>query len=153
MTTPDETPTLQDLRRRRGQLKHAMADLEGAVAAPAPGRVEEWLENVRTQLAELTADFTQHCDLTERPGGFHDQMLASAPHLEGRVHRLARDHVALQHDLEEARAAVAAMGEGDGAVGEVRYRIGALLSNLSRHRQRGSDLVWEAFNYDLGGEN
>lgn len=35
---------------------------------------------------------------------------------------------------------------------ELRHRAGHLLRKLARHRRRGSDLLWEAYQTDLGGE-
>jgi hypothetical protein len=37
-------------------------------------------------------------------------------------------------------------------VERVRQRADELLAALSRHRQRGADLVYEAYATDLGGE-
>ena len=37
-------------------------------------------------------------------------------------------------------------------VDEVRDAGLALLGRLSRHRQRGADLIWDAYQTDIGGE-
>jgi hypothetical protein len=37
-------------------------------------------------------------------------------------------------------------------VDDVREAATALLGRLVRHRQRGSDLVFEAYEFDIGGE-
>ncbi|MDQ1458785.1 MAG: hypothetical protein QOI08_269, partial [Actinomycetota bacterium] len=45
-------------------------------------------------------------------------------------------------------------GEDDGYVAfadELRVELTALLAALARHRQRGADLVFEAYAVDLGG--
>jgi hypothetical protein len=34
---------------------------------------------------------------------------------------------------------------------EARNDLQRLLGRLSRHRQLGADLVWEAYNLDIGG--
>ena len=36
-------------------------------------------------------------------------------------------------------------------VPEVRVRATSLIARLARHRQRGADLIYEAFDTDIGG--
>jgi hypothetical protein len=40
-------------------------------------------------------------------------------------------------------------GDGKASVTQVRRRVIALLGRLAIHRQRGSDLVYEAYNVDI----
>lgn len=148
---------LSELRSRRSQLKEGMTRLESAVARPVAGDASAWADEVGEALARLREDFAVHITVTEREGGFHDQLVHDAPRLEGKVRRLTREHETLRHDIDEAQEAwVQLVSEGtaggDEGVDEVRRRVTDLLGRLSRHRQRGSDLVWEAFAFDLGGE-
>ena len=39
----------------------------------------------------------------------------------------------------------------DGWVDDLRTELTALLAALAKHRQRGADLVYEAFDVDIGG--
>jgi hypothetical protein len=142
---------LNVLRKRRSELREAMAGLEGAVAAPAPGHLDTWADGVRLQLDQVSADFARHISVTEGPDGFHEQMVTASPRLAGKVARLAREHVSIAEEIQLAQAALDQVADEDG-VDEVRRRITDILARLVRHRQRGGDLVWEAFAYDLGGE-
>ena len=54
----------------------------------------------------------------------------------------------------EASALIdSARDQSSAAVEDVRRRCDELLSHFEQHRRRGSQLVWDAFNRDLGGEH
>lgn len=142
---------LDVLRQRRSELRQAIAGLEAATAAPAPGRVPEWTDEVRVHLDQVSADFTRHIAVTEGPGGFHQDLVTASPRLAGKVARLAREHGSIAAKIDDAQAALDGVTSDDD-VELVRGRITEVLALLVRHRQHGGDLVWEAFAYDLGGE-
>ena len=128
------TAYLEEVRAHRGDMLESVRALEETLAAPiALGR--DWLERVAAALAELAHDFGDHVELTERPGGLYAVARASAPRLD------------------------AALGEIDSAdergldLGALREDLTGLIGALVRHRQRGSDLVYEAFEVDLGGSD
>lgn len=152
--TPEGAP-LEEVRLRRAELRADMTGLEVATAGPYLGRVGQWAAEVEARLAVVADDFAEHLEITEGPGGLHESLVESAPRLASGVARLVRDHAAIRTALEEADrtlAAAAAPGAADEAVGPAREAVTAVLLLLARHRQRGSDLVWEAFTYDVGGE-
>ena len=64
---------------------------------------------------------------------------------------LTREHEVVKDQID---ALISAAGAPDGAgnVDEVRERGTALVARLLRHRQRGSDLIFEAYEADIGGE-
>lgn len=143
--------TFEAIRRRRAEMRESMTALEKALAAPASGRVEGWAERVHVALVELSADLRLHRQVTEARGGLHESLVSTAPRLAGPVARLARDHTRLTDAVEELTE-LAELADADDYVTEVRALGIALLSDLARHRQRGSDLVWEAYAVDIGGE-
>ena len=147
--TPD--PGLEILRRHRSQLRESMDALEQALAAPAPGRLAAWAERVHVALVELSGDLRTHVDLTEGPGGLHQAVVATAPRLSTVVDRLAREHRQLTVVVDDLLTRVDGAGFDD-SVDVVRDGGTALLGQLVRHRQRSSDLVFEAYQADIGGE-
>jgi hypothetical protein len=149
--TPVPDPGLDMLRRRRAELRESMDALEQALAAPAPGRAQAWAERVHVALVELSADLRAHVEATEGPDGLHAAVLATAPRLSGAVHRLGDEHVALRATVADLLSQLDG-GGGPGSVDAVRERATALLGRLVRHRQHSSDLVFEAYQADLGGE-
>lgn len=141
---------LEALRRRRAELRGSMSALEQALAAPAPGRLGAWAQRVHVALVELSADFREHIDITEGPSGLYRGLLTTAPRLSNTVARLTREHAQIRHLVEDLLARASEPDVND--VDHVRDLGTALLGRLVRHRQRGSDLVFEAYSVDIGGE-
>ncbi|MBO0881525.1 MAG: hypothetical protein J2P17_14535 [Mycobacterium sp.] len=146
-----ERKLLDQLRRRRAELLESMRAVEQALAAPAPNRQAHWAERVQVALIELVGDFREHINITEGPDGLYGELLVTAPRLQGAVARLVREHALIRDDIEDLVAAAGAPDVADN-VDTVREGATALLARLLRHRQRGSDLVFEAYQADIGGE-
>jgi len=154
---------LQEVRRRRAELLESITALEQALAAP--GRQTRWAERVSAALLELSGDFRDHVALNEGPAGLNIRVIRSSPRLAHAVDRLTQDHVILTGLIEELISLVGQVERssersdptlGDPTLGdadEVRERGNALLTALVRHRQRGADLVYEAYTVDIGGQD
>ncbi|TAM85985.1 MAG: hypothetical protein EPN43_10880 [Jatrophihabitans sp.] len=140
---------LEQVRRRRAELRESLDALERALAAPAVGRPLIWGERVRAVLAEVADDFREHIAVTEGPGGLHQAILAGDLRLANAVAALTDQHAliadALHVCLVDAEAPVA-----DEDVHGIRERATDLLAALVRHRQRGADLIFEAYATDIG---
>lgn len=149
-STPDRA-LLEALRRQRAELRGSMSALELALAAPAPSGQVRWGERVHVALVELSADFREHIAVTEGHDGLYADVLATAPRLSDAVARLARDHTRIKDQVDDLLARVRTP-ESREDVDKVRDLGTMLLGVLVRHRQRGSDLVYEAYELDLGGE-
>ncbi|HET7474945.1 MAG TPA: hypothetical protein VFJ97_02855 [Dermatophilaceae bacterium] len=149
---------LEQVRRHRAELRDSASALESALAAPAPGRGSLWLVRVRAALMELLADFRVHIELTEGVGqtpGLYADVQRAAPRLAGAVGRLACQHaelvdgvVTLLEDVEQQDGRT-----GAAEVARVRDEGTRLLGRVVRHRQGESDVVYEAYQVDIGGEN
>jgi len=149
-----QPPELQDVRLRRAGLKAVLSGLEIALAAPAPNRIE-WLGGVGDALHTVHETWTRHIVETEAPGAFLDELVTDAPRLSTPASRLRREHSEILAVIvrAEKRLATAPAEECDylAWVEETRQELTTLLSALARHRQRGADLVYEAYDVDLGG--
>ena len=145
MTLHDE---LEGVRRHRAELRESVIALEHSLAAPIPGRPTAWTERVRAALMELLADFREHVDITEGQHGLYTRVLRTAPRLASAVRRLTQEHADLLGHISELLERV----ESDPDVDAIRELGTRLLGTLVRHRQRGSDLVYEAYEVDIGGE-
>lgn len=127
---------------RRDAVRQAMDRLEEAAARPAGS--SGWAAEVEAALDELSAAVDVHISATEHPDGFLDEILVVAPRLGPMVAEIRMEHSAL-------RAAIARVRSNDGGdVRAMRRRVLRLLGRLVEHRQRGSDLVYEAYSVDLG---
>jgi hypothetical protein len=128
-----------------------MSALESALAAPATADQARWAQRVHVSLVELSGDFREHINITEAPDGLYHDLLKTSPRLSGAVAGLTREHVVISGQVDHLLAQVAAPALTED-VDRVREVGTALLGRLVRHRQRGSDLVYEAYEFDIGGE-
>lgn len=134
-------------RQPRATLLDDTRALTRALATPIGD--PHWRECLHVGLAALRQSFAEHVQATEGPGGRYADLLAHAPRLDRGVRLLVREHAtvaaalgAFQQTLEWPAA----------SVDDLRIRAGHLLRVLARHRQRGADLIWQAYQTDLGGE-
>jgi Hemerythrin HHE cation binding domain len=137
-------------RARRAELLAGITALESALAAPAGDPV--WSARVQARSDQLAGAFDDHVRATEGPDGMYADILRTAPRLRFGVDRLSTEH-------DDIRVAITALDKlidestdsGPDGVGRVRDAGVHLLARLVRHRQRGADLVFEAYAQDIGG--
>jgi hypothetical protein len=150
---PTGTPPASDTAAGRTARRHRVALLRdiqlfaGAVAAPA--RDPDWRCRLDERLAALHGSFAGHRRMTEGPDGLYTELLDHAPRLARQVHGLIREHAALTATVCTLQRRV---DRPECSVEELRGQASDLLRELSRHRQRGADLVYEAYATDIGGE-
>ncbi len=141
---------LEEARQQRAELGESMAALEAALTLPAAvGPV--WRRRVRAALTELSHDLRDHAELTEAEGGFYADIGVTAPRLTYGVEVQLGEHA---EALAEVERLLAERDEGladDDAVEAHREACIQLLGRLVRHRQRTSDLIYEAYAVDIGG--
>jgi len=155
-----EAQELDELRRHRAELLESINALEQALAAPVPGGQIRWVQGVSEALLELSGDFHDHVELTEGPAGLYRRVISTSPRLIHQVDRLTQDHAKLIGLISElltmvgGAAGTFARGESMvAALDEVRERGTILIGALVRHRQRGSDLMYEGYSVDIGGQD
>ncbi|GIH12808.1 hemerythrin domain-containing protein [Rugosimonospora africana] len=132
-------------RRQRVQLLVSIQAVERALARPIaePG----WRPGLAECLTSLVEAFADHMEVTEGPDGLYTELLDHAPRLARGVYVLTREHTALSRTLDTVWQRLPRSNPDD-----LRVRAGDLLRELSQHRQRGADLVYEAYQTDIGGE-
>jgi hypothetical protein len=149
MESTVHTRDLEAVRRRRADLRQSLGAVEHALASPATGRAVVWGEIVHRTLEELQEEFAEHIDVTEGPEGLHEAITTASPRLTHAVHALTEEHGAISAEIEELLQATEPPVTPDD-VSEVRELGTRLLGHVVRHRQRGADLVYEAYETDLG---
>jgi hypothetical protein len=150
--TPEMTPTLAETARRRADLHQALVGLEQAISRPAVGREPDWSKDVLRRLQDLVHTLEEHIEVTERPNGLYAEIGAKSPRLATKMEQLQAEHPEIRgatHGLIEKIEATP-IGD-DWSLADARNDLQRLLGRLSRHRQLGADLVWEAYNLDIGG--
>lgn len=146
------TRAFQEAARRRADLHHALVDVERAISSPAAGRLETWTRDVVKRLTILRDAIDEHIEVTERQDGLYDEILHRAPRLSGHVERLRVEHPSLRDGTIGLIEQFHATQIGDGwSLDDARDDVQRLLGKVVKHRQAGADLVWEAYNLDIGG--
>jgi hypothetical protein len=141
---------LDAVRTRRAELRESMTKLEYALAAPMSARAVVWGERVHAVLVEMADDFAEHVDVTEGPDGLHQAILSGDLRLANAVNALAAEHPDIAAQITDLVAAsYAPVAEPD--VETILAQATCLLARLVRHRQRGADLIYEAYDTDIGG--
>jgi hypothetical protein len=132
-----------DVRARRERLRAELVNLEQVLSAPTAD-AEGWTTQVRGAATAMRETLRHHVEETEARDGMLAQVARDAPWLEGRLEQLRSEHGQL---LEDAGALVARCGEGDPQ--QIREQAMELLQQVSRHRQLGTDLLYDAYLVDI----
>ena len=148
-----EDQVREGARRRRAPLRDAASDLELAISAPV-GTGSVWRDRVRESLGRVQVALGQHVQDTEGPDGLYQELQTSAPRLSTLVRLLGDEHNVLRSDISAALSALDELPDqlGDDCCEGAREAVLFLLGRISRHRQKGADLVWRAYSVDIGGE-
>lgn len=150
-----EPSVLESARQRRAGLRRAMVALEEAVARPAHGREAEWIAEMGNSLAGLQGAFDAHIEITEAPDGLFAEIVQMAPRLANAAKRLEKEHPVISRRVEDAMASFAGAPAtpDDEWVAARRDAVTELLGLIVRHRQKGADLTYEAYEVEIGGES
>ena len=152
--SPDiASPALEAARSRRRVLARAIRDVEAALAAAAPGREQTWRAAVTHRLVALGDAFEEHIDATERAEGLFEEIVRIAPRLSRAVESLRSEHDPIRTGIAEILELLLRPPGAALAVERIREVVIELLVRIARHRQRGADLVWDAYWVDIGGES
>ncbi len=142
---------LDAVRTRREALYEAVVGLEDALATPV-GDGKKWRLRVAMAIDHATIRIEEHAKQTEAKGGFLDKVIQEDPRLQRRVNQLKVDHERLEKEVDALRLAISVVDDDripDEAV-NIRNQAIDLLGQLTRHRQRGADLIYEAYQVDIG---
>jgi hypothetical protein len=145
---------LDAVRVRRESLYQALVGLEDALSTPI-GHRERWRLRVAMAIDHAANRVEEHIWETEAFDGLLNQVVDEDPRLCCRALRLRDDHIELQKEVCELRGALAEIDDAEIAVRGNALRQQALefCGHLAVHRQRGADLIYEAYHVDIGGSS
>jgi hypothetical protein len=124
----------------------AMHSLEAALAEAAPRREGPWFEAVIGALGDLEAVTAEELANAERPDSLLSDLSRSQPRMRNRARALRLQYLKLREMISGLRQELGENGE-EVDIGDVRQRIGWVLTALRHQRARESDLIYEAY-YD-----
>lgn len=145
---------LASIRSRRESLLRAAIGLEDALASPL-GDEDRWRLRVAMATDHAAARIDEHVLQTEGADNILEEVRTRAPRLDRRVDQMLVDHEDLEKAAHDLETAVAELDFVDGDKREaqaivVRNKAVDMMGLIARHRQRGADLLYEAYQVDLG---
>jgi hypothetical protein len=153
MTEKPRTAALQEAAKRRRTLHEALVGLEFAISSPAAGRIPDWTNLVTKEVTAVRDAWDQHVDTTEKPGGLYEEIVGLSPRLASTIDRLRDEHPDITHAVGQmlSRLEQVEIGGLPWPLDDARDDLQRFIGKVIRHRQKGADLVWEAYNLDIGG--
>jgi hypothetical protein len=137
--------------RDRTELIDVATALVRAVSRPAT-REGEWLADVHKAVLRVQDELDAHRAMTRRPGGQYAEILELDPRLGPTVARLVAEQDELVDTVARIVRAIERAEPNSAAIGPVRERVRRMSRVLVRHAHRSDDLLYEAYDVDLGGE-
>lgn len=144
------TPAVQSAQKHREQLRVALSALEDAISAAAFGREAEWFRGVSKRLHDVAKAWDDHIHVTESADGLFDEIRDREPRLAVKIDRLIAEHVELRKTIAGLLSEL--VSSDPAKVEDLREEILVTLGKLARHRQRGADVLYEAYWGDVGGQ-
>jgi hypothetical protein len=71
-----------------------------------------------------------------------------APRLQRAVESTRNHHAVLAHAIADL---IDLIQSGEAAAADIRVDVIEILNDFARHRQDGADLIYEAYDVDIGG--
>ena len=142
---------LDAVRNRREALYEAIVGLEDALATPI-GDGARWRLRVAMAVDHAAMRISEHTSQTEAPDGFLDRTVQQKPRLGRKVNQLRVDHERLEKEVDalRVRLSITPDDEVPDQAAELRNQAMELLGQMSGHRQRGADLIYEIYQVDIG---
>lgn len=151
MTDAERDVATDDNRTQHVRLVFAMHRLEACLGNAAPGRESDWQGEVQNALDLLIAAMKESRECVLRDDGLIEEIKLEKPFLVKRIKNLRAEFdglfnqaLALQDQIKDA-SETQQIGFAD-----LRQRMSWLLSALRHHQAKEADLVYEAFNVDIG---
>lgn len=148
--TTDGHDAIQEAKKRRVELREAMIDYEAAITTPVASPT--WLENAVEGLEVLRTALGKHISEVDRADGIIAKALDHAPWLESHAEILREQHGDLSARVRRLGEILDGLDTSDATgIAIMREESYDLIRHLSRHRQNGAELVYDAYDMDIGG--
>ena len=135
----------------RDRLRAARDAVEEALLVPAADTTT-WHTTMSAAVQSLETAFRRHRDVSEAPDGPLHRAETLRPQLARAARTQRQEHEEILRDVASILATLAGSGVAPADPDSVRWYVGRLQESIRRHIARGSDLLYEAFVRDEGGE-
>ncbi len=138
--------SLTGAARRRSELEQALQNVEKSAAAPAAH--ESWGSDLASSVRQLQSALNHHVAEVEAPQALLEQIVEKAPRLQRAVESTRQHHAILAHAITDL---LGKLGDPAATAADIRLDVIEILNDFARHRQDGADLIYEAYDVDIGG--
>lgn len=145
---PSGSSQLGHALERRLRFEDTVSAFLSIADQPTESRDDDWIVRARFAVHRVVRALPGHIRTSESVRGIHAEIIRDHPRLIGKVHRIVDDHRRLTDLAPQLERLLADNGRQLGP--EFDEGVAQLAELLRRHRRRGSDLVYEAFQVDLG---
>jgi uncharacterized protein YlxW (UPF0749 family) len=147
---PGDSVSLAGNRTDRERSLQALQVLELRAGSPAPGREVEWLSEVLGALDALEKMLASQRQNSADDASILSEIQRDEPRLHNRVVQLRRDYGELHEAVTRLQSRLRASRADEIHFVDVRQRLDRIATELRYQRAREADLIYEAFNVDLG---
>lgn len=136
-------------REDRDRTLDALHDLESALAMASAS--DDWLDEVKTDLASLETAMSGEKDELNRPDSLLTMIAADRPRRFGpRIRGLQEQYEDITRQVGSLLRELQQAPDGHTDATDIRHRAGSLIRSIHSYRARQTDLVYEALRLDLG---
>jgi hypothetical protein len=139
---------LAAVQERRDDYYEGVLDLERAFARAAGDDAAGWAAATGAVTEEMGRTLDDHVADTEAPGSFYDDIVENYPNLAHAAGRLQAEHEPLRAGLDGLVRTLADV-QDEAGVEQARHEALDVIRALLVHRQRGAELVYDAYNVDV----
>ncbi len=134
------------VEQRRG-LRSATTALEAVVQGPTSD-AQAWGKAVLPALGDVRRAWVHHTEFTESADGLFAEIIEQAPRLMHAVRNLEAEHHTVLAAIGDCENATLDAAQGSGT-DSATTQIMDLLAAIARHRDRGAELVYDAYTVDI----
>lgn len=149
-TQPGDSLALAENRADREHSLLALHDLELRAGSPAPGREAQWLGEVLHALDALDETLARQHENSAEGDSILSDIQRDQPRLHNRVVQLRRDSRDVHEAVSRLHTQLEATPPDAIHFSDVRQQLDRVATELRYQRAREADLIYEAFNIDLG---
>jgi len=135
----------------RQRMLSAMRGLENALAQPSFARWEEWHQHVSEMLEQLQIALRETREVSDQEGSLLTVLVTEYPRLQPRCESLRSEYDTIQKRIEHLRQKFAEHEPSPSCIAEMRQKLADLLTAIRRVQADETELIFEAYQVDIGG--
>jgi len=142
-------PQVEDTRRDRARSLSSLHEVERLAGAAGPTRPHEWRDDLLMAIEELSTSLHDQYERSGGDDGLLARVVVETPHLSNSVAELRRTQSKVSDELDHLRQSLTDLSRTVD-VAAVRRKVADLTAQIRELRAWETDIVYEAYDFDLG---